>query len=87
MSDKNIREKMVTPLELIFMALAEESVRMNVIKDDAVGFEENLVAVQKGAFIAGEARKRLEAVQNVTVLSSDNFLHLLKKGDSKKELE
>ena len=46
LSDKNIREKMVTPLELIFMTLAEETVKMNVIKDNAVGFEENLIAVQ-----------------------------------------
>ena len=83
---QNLRDNM-TPLELIFTALSEEATRLNAISIDAQGFEDNHGAAQKGGNAAGEARKRFEAVQNVTVLSSDNFLHLLKKEDSEKELE
>ena len=83
---QNLRDHM-TPLELIFTALSEEATRLNAVSIDAQGFEDNHGAAQKGGNAAGEARKRFEAVQNVTVLSSDNFLHLLKKGDFKKELD
>ena len=83
---ENLRDHM-TPLELIFTALSEEATRLNAINTDAEGFNENHDAAQKGGNAAGEARKRFEVVQNVTVLSSDNFLHLLKTEDSKNELE
>ena len=83
---QNLRDHM-TPLELIFTALSEEATRLNAISIDAQGFEDNHDAAQKGGNAAGEARKRFEAVQNVTVLSSDNFLHLLKKETPKSELE
>ena len=83
---ENLRDHM-TPLELIFTALSEEATRLNAINNDAQGFNDNHEAAQKGGNAAGEARKRFEAVQNVTVLSSENFLHLLKKEESKNELE
>ena len=82
---ENLRDHM-TPLELIFTALSEEATRLNAINSDAQGFNDNHDAAQKGGNAAGEARKRFEAVQNVTVLSSENFLHLLKKEESKNEL-
>ena len=82
---ENLRDHM-TPLELIFTALSEEATRLNAINNDAQGFNDNHEAAQKGGNAAGEARKRFEAVQNVTVLSSENFLHLLKKEESKNEL-
>ena len=82
---ENLRDHM-TPLELIFTALSEEATRLNAMNSDAQGFNENHEAAQKGGNAAGEARKRFEAVQNVTVLSSENFLHLLKKEESKNEL-
>ncbi len=83
---ENLRDHM-TPLELIFTALSEEATRLNAINSDAQGFNDNHDAAQKGGNAAGEARKRFEAVQNVTVLSSENFLHLLKTEKSKNELE
>lgn len=82
---QNLRDHM-TPLELIFTALSEEATRLNAINSDANGFEENHDAAQKGGNAAGEARKRFEAVQNVTVLSSENFLHLLKKEEKATQL-
>ena len=82
---ENLRDHM-TPLELIFTALSEEATRLNAINSDAQGFNDNHEAAQKGGNAAGEARKRFEAVQNVTVLSKENFLHLLKKEESKNEL-
>ena len=82
---ENLRDHM-TPLELIFTALSEEATRLNAMNSDAQGFNENHEAAQKGGNAAGEARKRFEAVQNVTVLSSENFLHLLKKEESKNEI-
>jgi hypothetical protein len=79
---QNLRDHM-TPLELIFTALGEEATRLNAINNDANGFGENHEAAQKGGNAAGEARKRFEIVQNVTVLSNENYLHLLKKEESK----
>ena len=82
---ENLRDHM-TPLELIFSALGEEATRLNAISLDAQGFTENHDAALKGGSAAGEARKRFETVQNTTVLSKENYLHLLKEKEKTSEL-
>jgi DNA-damage-inducible protein D len=74
---QNLRDHM-TPLELIFTALSEETTRILARKDDAQGFNENHVAAYKGGQAAGEARERIEASTGETVVSNTNYLDLKK---------
>ncbi len=76
---QNLRDHM-TPLELIFTALGEEATRINTINDDAQGFQENHEAAQRGGHAAGDARASFEKRQNQKVVSSDNYLKQLDKG-------
>jgi DNA-damage-inducible protein D len=69
----------MTTLELIFTQLGEEITKRVTIQNDALGFNENLQAAQKGGDMAGEARRNLEKKLGEKVVSSDNFLGL--KGD------
>ena len=71
----------MTPLELIFTALSEEATRINTINDDAQGFQENHEAAQRGGHAAGDARVSFEKRQNQKVVSSDNYLKQLDKGE------
>jgi hypothetical protein len=75
----------MTPLELIFTALSEETTRQFTIQEDAQGFNENLDMAQKGGEVTGDARKNYEQRAGLKVVSSDNFLNL-KSGESKNEL-
>jgi DNA-damage-inducible protein D len=77
---QNLRDHM-TPLELIFTALSEEATRINTINDDAQGFQENHEAAQRGGHAAGDARLSFEKRQNQKVVSSDNYLKQLDKGE------
>ena len=77
---QNLRDHM-TPLELIFTALGEEATRINTINDDAQGFQENHEAAQRGGHAAGDARASFEKRQNQKVVSSDNYLKQLDKGE------
>ncbi len=78
--NQNLRDHM-TPLELIFTALGEELTRVETIKDDAKGLDENKTTALKGGKTAGNARKQVEKEMNIKVISKDNYLGL--KGEQK----
>lgn len=75
---ENLRDHM-TPLELILTALGEEVTRTLAIKDNAVGFNENLEAAAKGGEAGGRARRNVEEITGEKVVSSENFLKQIKK--------
>jgi DNA-damage-inducible protein D len=81
---ENLRDHM-TPIELIFTMLGEESTRLIASKNDAQGFNENHEAAQEGGAIAGGARQKLEQKTGEKVVSSENFLGL-KGNEPLKEL-
>lgn len=72
---QNLRDHM-TPLELIFTALGEESTRILAMQEDAKGFGENRETAEKGGRVAGKARRNAEKDLNIKVVSPDNYLHL-----------
>ena len=72
---QELRDHM-TPLELIFTALSEETTRLFVVNDDAQGFNENHEAAQKGGHAMGKARQNYEKETGLKVVSTDNFLGL-----------
>jgi DNA-damage-inducible protein D len=72
---QNLRDHM-TPMELIFNALGEESTRILAMQQDAQGFEENRETAMRGGKVAGKALKNAEKDLNITVVSEDNYLHL-----------
>lgn len=72
---QNLRDNM-TNLELIFTALSEEITRTIATNEDAQGFNENFDAAQQGGQAAGNARRQVEKVKGVKVVSSENFLGL-----------
>jgi DNA-damage-inducible protein D len=74
---ENLRDHM-TPLELILTALGEEVTRTMAVKDDAVGFNENLEAAKKGGEAGGRARRNVEEITGEKVVSSENYLKQLK---------
>ena len=71
---QNLRDHM-TPLELIFTSLGEELTRVETIKDDAQGFDENRKTATKGGEMAGEARQLIEQKRGEKVVSSENYLN------------
>jgi DNA-damage-inducible protein D len=77
---QNLRDHM-TNLELIFSALSEEATRQLTEKDDAKGYTESYEVAIKGGQMAGETLKGFEQRTGLTVVSTDNFLHL--KGGNK----
>jgi prophage antirepressor-like protein len=72
---QNLRDHM-SPLELIFTMLGEETTKQVTVQDDAQGFGENLDAAQKGGNAAGKARQEYERQVGISVVSGTNFLHL-----------
>ena len=78
---QNLRDHM-TPLELIFTSLGEELTRVETIKADAKGFDENKNTAAKGGYLAGEARKTIERKGGEKVVSSDNYLKPPKEMDT-----
>ena len=70
---QNLRDHM-TPLELIFTSLGEELTRVETIKDDAQGFDENRKTAIKGGEMAGEARQLIEQKRGEKVVSCENYL-------------
>ena len=64
----------MTPIELIFTALSEETTRMVTVRDDAQGFAENHDAASEGGKIAGKARRNFEVNSGFTVVSPTNYL-------------
>ena len=81
---QNLRDHM-TPLELIFTSLGEELTRVETIKADAKGFDENKNTAVKGGYLAGEARKTIERKGGEKVVSSDNYLKPSKEMDKLSE--
>ena len=81
---QNLRDHM-TPLELIFTSLGEELTRVETIKADAKGFDENKNTAAKGGYLAGEARKTIERKGGEKVVSSDNYLKPSKEMDKLSE--
>ena len=81
---QNLRDHM-TPLELIFTSLGEELTRVETIKADAKGFDENKNTAAKGGYLAGEARKTIERKGGEKVVSSDNYLKSAKEMDKLSE--
>ena len=79
---ENLRDGM-TRLGSLFIALAEEAARLNALKNDAQGFDENYEAAQKGGKAAGTAREYFEKILNVGEVSSEKYFKQLKKGDPK----
>jgi DNA-damage-inducible protein D len=79
---QNLRDHM-SNLELIFTMLGEETTRRVVLKDDALGFEENHEAAQKGGYATGEALKRYEQASGELVVSPDNFLNQIEEAQKK----
>jgi DNA-damage-inducible protein D len=82
---ENLRDHM-TPLELIFTSLGEELTRVETVKDDAHGLEENKNTAIKGGKAAGNALKQVEKEMNIKVISTDNYLGL-KDGEKNKLVE
>ena len=68
--------RVMTPLELIFTALGEESTRIIAMQEDAKGFGENRETAEKGGRVAGKARRNAEKDLNIKVVSPENYLHL-----------
>ena len=73
---ENLRDHM-TNLELIFTMLGEDATRSYAVEGDAKGFNENFDAAQKGGHAAGGARMSFEKLRNQTVVSPENYLHLI----------
>ena len=82
---QDLRDNM-TPLELIFTALGEETTRQLAINEDAKGFDENRNKAVKGGNAAGAALTTYEAQAGLKVVSSENYLNPLKGSDKPDEL-
>lgn len=79
--NKNLRDHM-TPLELIFTALGEETTRLLSIQKDTQGYNENYEAASEGGIITGKARENYEKNMNIKVVSQENFLPAIDPTDS-----
>lgn len=73
LKSQNLRDHM-SEAELIFTALAEMSVRQIAEGRNAIGFEENKSAAEKGGHVASHARKDLEEQTGKNVITGENFL-------------
>ena len=73
---QQLRDHM-TPLELIFTALSEETAKQYAIEADAKGFDENQQQAAKAGYDTGETRKDYEKRTNIKVVSDKNFLKQL----------
>lgn len=79
---ENLRDHM-TNFELIFTMLGEDATRQIAEIDNAQGFIQNHESAQSGGKAAGRALKAFEEDKKMKVVSSDNFLNLLKDPDNK----
>ena len=73
---QQLRDHM-TPLELIFTALSEETAKQYAIEADAKGFDENQQQAAKAGYDTGETRKDYEKRTNIKVVSDKNYLKQL----------
>lgn len=82
LKSQNLRDHM-SEAELIFMALAEMTVRQIAESRQAEGLEQNALSAIKGGKITRNARCQLEKETGNNVLSDRNFL--IKQGDGESE--
>ena len=78
---QDLRDNM-TPLELIFTQLGEETTRQLAIKEDAQGFNENKDKAVRGGKATGKALDLYEEQTGLKVVSAENFLPPSKKTDN-----
>ena len=78
LTHQNLRDHM-TDLELIFTMLGEAATTEIARNKDALGFDENKDAAQRGGTIAGEARRKLEIESGNKVVTPDNYLDATEK--------
>lgn len=83
---ENLRDHM-TNLELIFTMLGEEQTKLEAIKEDAQGFDENKTAAIKGGTAAGKALDAFETETGNKVVSDQNFKQQIKAAKQQKNLE
>ena len=83
---QDLRDNM-TPLELIFTQLGEETTRQLAINEDAKGFDENRNKAVRGGNAAGAALTTYEAQVGLKVVSSENYLTQLKEPDKPEALQ
>lgn len=81
--NQNLRDHM-TDLELIFTMLGEKSTTEITKSRDSKGFEECLESSKEGGKIAGNARKELEKKTGRKVVTSENYLNITRKKETKK---
>lgn len=87
LKSQNLRDHM-TEAELIFMALAEMSVRQIAEYEESKGYEANVAPAEYGGKIARNARKELEERTGKNVLSKENYLSVPRsKRENKKRYE
>jgi len=82
---ENLRDHM-TNLELIFTMLGEEQTKLEAIKKDAQGFDENKKAAVDGGSAAGDALDAFEKRSNQKVISDQNYKQQIQEAKKKKEL-
>jgi hypothetical protein len=70
---ENLRDHM-TDLELIFTMLGEAATTEIARNKDARGFNQNQRAAREGGFVAGNARRQLEAKSGKRVITRQNHL-------------
>ncbi|GJM36351.1 MAG: hypothetical protein DHS20C18_53520 [Saprospiraceae bacterium] len=76
----------MTNLELIFTMLEEEQTRIEAVKQDAQGFEENKDAAIEGGTAAGAARDAFEQRTGDKVVSDQNFKQQIEAANQQKKL-
>ena len=81
--NQNLRDHM-NDLELIFTMLGEKSTTEITKSRDSKRFDECLDSSKEGGKIAGNARKELEKKTGRKVVSSENFLSITGKKETKK---
>ena len=74
---QNLRDHM-TNFELIFTMLGEDATRQIAEIDNSQGFIENHESAHSGGKAAGKALKAFEEDRKIKVVTSDNFLNILK---------
>lgn len=83
---ENLRDHM-TDLELIFTMLGETQTRIEAVKRDAKGFDENKDAAAEGGKAAGDALEAFEKRTGDKVVSDQNFKQQIKAAKEKGKLE
>lgn len=84
LKSENLRDHM-TGLELIFTMLGEEGTRIEAIKRDAQGFNENREAAIEGGEGAGDALDAFEKRTGNKVVTSENYKQQIKEAKKKQK--